>query len=333
MQNKHNIEALPDMVMSGEITRKEAARIIWEDVYMNPMRYGLIYFSEDQKSDFLLSIQDCFESLFEKFNPGQVTFRTFIAGCIAIQKNSFLRNQMRRENERRSIDTFLRTKTEEDCKKYAEIELPKPSKLEISHDFPKNFDDVIGQDTGSHEKKRRRVAELTALVLMMKACKDIDDDMVSAVSDFTQVDKTLLYDKIQELKQGMSEKSETYKTLVRRRNNAFFFHRKYMQEMLSPSTTERQQQILRKKYEGQTKRWKKKNESLSAHSETPSNEEIARTIGIKPRMVSFYINHARQDRNLSRIRRLYLSRSGEVPEPENDDDNHGAKVAEDDEKL
>lgn len=329
--NIHNIDNLPKAVQTGKISKKEAARLIWQDVYTHPVEYGLFYFTEDQKSDFLLSIQGTFEKLFDKFTPGMISFKTFITGCITNQKNAFLRRQVKRETERRSIDTYLRTKTEEDTAKY-EVGVLDGPQFNFTHDNSKDFTDVIEQEINSQEKKDKRIAELTALVLMMKACKDVDDETVSAVSDFTEVDKSLLYEKLQELKLAMSKKNDFYKTLVKRRNNAFYFHRKYMQEMFSSIPTDREITLIQKKYDGQTKKWKEKNESLAQYSETPSNEEIAKKIGIKPRMVSFYINHAKKDGNLSKIQSFYKNKTGKTAEykieTEDDDDFLGSKVAE-----
>lgn len=331
----HIIEELPNKVKSGEITKEQAARIIWTDIYMHPFDYGLLCFTEDQRSDFLLSIQKTFESLFEKFNQGQVSFKTFITGCLINQKNSFLRQQLKREHERRTLDTFLRSKGEEDTEKYAnevvsEYESVAKREYEKSSasENVKDFEAVVAQEVDTYEKKHQRIAELTALVLTMKACKDVDDDTISAVSDFTQIDKNLLYDKIQDLKQKMTQKNESYQTLVRRRNNAFYFHRKYMQEMASLTSTQKQIDELKKKYEGQTKKWQQKNQFLASVSDTPSNEEIAKSIGIKPRMVSFYINHAKIEENRLKIKRLYKKKTTQNQEDERTNENIQAKVAE-----
>lgn len=127
----------------------------------------------------------------------------------------------------------------------------------------------------------------------MKACKDIDDETIESVVHFTGVDKALIYEKIQELKEKMTGKDVYSERLVRKRNNAFFFHRKYMQEMLVSAASESKMNELKEKYDKQTKKWKSHNNALAVRSNTPSNEEVANVIGIKPRMVSFYIRNAR----------------------------------------
>ena len=315
---KYEIEDLPKAVKSGKLTTREAANIIWEDVYTNPNDYGLFYLNEDQKSELLLKVHKNFEDLFKKFIPGFTSFKSFIEGGLTQQRNAYLREQMSKEAERKCIDSFLKSNIEEDIHKYS-----KDSTCEEENLFDENkkdFPELVGQDTCTNDKKNKRVAELTTLVLMMKACRDVDDETVSAVSDFTQLDKELLHDKILELKEKMWTKEKNHLKIVRKRNNAFFFHRKYMQEMISRSENDIDFENVKKRFMLQTKKWKEKNEILSQYSETPSNEEIARTIGIKPRMVSFYINHAKTDENMSKIKKIYEeSKNTKESENQNED--------------
>ncbi|WP_294427826.1 hypothetical protein [uncultured Treponema sp.] len=316
---KIDIEDLPEYVREHKLTKKEATKIIWEEIYMNPNRYGLMYFSEDQKSDLLIFMQKHFEKLFDKFIPGTITFRTFIIGCITNHKKQFLKNQMMNEVERRSLIAYFETKLEEDSQKYL-IKIAEDDEIETC---PKNktFSDITNQELGKLDKRNKRIAELTALVLMMKACKDIDDDMLKSISDFTGIQKNVLFKTIEELKESMARKDERSQVLIQKRNNAFFFHRKYMQEMRAPNANEKRLVELRKKYANQTKKWENHNKNLSIRSNSPSNEEIARIIGIKPRTVSFYINHAKNESNRLRIQKFFnKERTDDVPENENTQD-------------
>ncbi|MBQ8014381.1 MAG: hypothetical protein IJ257_08355 [Treponema sp.] len=284
------IENLPEAVRENRISKKEAVNIIWEELYLHPYRYGLLKMTEDQRSDFLLDLHDTFEKLFDKFIPGAISFGAYIAGCISNYKMSFLRNQLAEENERKSAKILLRTQTEENIEKY----LIKLNQLDsTTSESKKTFSDITGQKTENKEQRKKRIAEITALVLLMKACKDIDDETIESVVHFTGVDKALIYEKIQELKEKMTGKDVYSERLVRKRNNAFFFHRKYMQEMLVSAASESKMNELKEKYDKQTKKWKSHNNALAVRSNTPSNEEVANVIGIKPRMVSFYIRNAR----------------------------------------
>ena len=298
-----DIEFLPKAVKEKIISKQEAAKIIWEEIYTNPQRYGLMFFSEDQKSDLLLQIHKQFEVFFDKFIPGHISFKSFITSCLAKYKNRFLKHQLSNEIELKSLSSFFQSKIEEDSQKYM-IDIAENDQITKTQ-CKKTFNDIIMQEIDNHKKREKRIAELTAIILLMKACKDIDDKTINLVSKFTGINKTLLYDTIEELKESMSRKEKNNQKLVCRRNNAFFFHRKYMQEMLLPSTSAQKLQDIQKKYEKQTNKWKVHNQELAIRSQSPSNEEIARIIGIKPRTVSFYINHARNNDNLKKIKNLY----------------------------
>ncbi len=297
------LEDLPKAVSENQISKEEAVNIIWEELYTNPKKYGLRHFTEDQKSDFLLGMHRIFTRIFEKFIPGSVSFSTYLTGFVSNYKNSFLHQQFIREHERRSITTLLKSETEE--KSLATyVKIPE-CETESENEETKTFSDITEKKTCGMEQRHQKVAELTALVLLMKACRDIDDEVINKVSKFTGVDKSLLFEKIQLLKESMSRKDTNNQNLIARRNNAFFFHRKYMQEMLAPTySAEKNQDTLKSRYEKQTRKWLLHNQELAVRSNTPSNEEIAKIIGLKPRTVSFYINHAKNRNNLRKFQEL-----------------------------
>lgn len=310
---KINLESLPELVSKKVVSKTQAVNIVWEELYMNPHKYGLNSFSEDQKSDFLIIMHGIFEKIFDKFIPGgSVTFTAFITGCIANYKMAFLRRLFEEENEMKSISAILRNETEE---KTWENRLNLPEDLDENEaeslQEKKTFSQITKKASGQAERNKK-VAELTALVLLMKACKDIDDETIERVSKFTGIDKGLLFEKIQALRDSMLRKDCLNQDLIARRNNAFFFHRKYMQEMLVPSYAEKKHEILKSKYEKQTKKWQIHNKLLSVRSNSPSNEEIAKIIGLKPRTVSFYINHAKSGKGLRKIRELQTEKNGEA---------------------
>lgn len=301
MQNI-KIEKLPQAVKDKTISKQEAAKIIWEAIYTNPKQYGLIYFSEDQKSDFLIGIHKKFERLFDKYIPGSISFKSYIIGFISKYKKHFLRIQATNGIEMQCLSAFLKTTTETESLKYS---VEPEEEFDFSEtEQNKTFNDITEQKGLTQEQRNKKIADLTTLVLLMKACKDIDDNSIKSVSSFTGIDKTLLYNKIQELKNSMERKSELYQLKIRRRNNSYFFHRKYLQEMVSPIYAESNKNILKERYEKQTKKWHEYNQTLAVQSNTPSNEEIAKVLGIKTRMVSFYINHVRKDKNRERIKNM-----------------------------
>ncbi len=299
---KTRLEDLPLAVKNNVMTKEEAARIIWEEIYTNPRQYGLKFFTEDQKSELLLNIHKDFEKIFDKFIPGTVSFKNFLIGCISKHKKHFLKSQLNRSLAAKSLELYLQSKSEEEQQKYIVNFSESQSEPKKRHD--KVFSDITEQEVQNFEQKNKRIAKITALVLLLKACKDIDDDSIESVCNFTGIDKDLLYEKIQELKESVNRKDELQQGLISRRNNSYFYHRRYLQEMLTLTSSDSTLLLLRKKYENRTKRWEEQNKNLSVRSVTPSNEEIAKILGIKPRMVSFYINHAKKLTNRNKIKEM-----------------------------
>ncbi|MBR0494767.1 MAG: hypothetical protein IJJ71_01155 [Treponema sp.] len=310
--NTIDIEEIPEAVRSHKITKKQGAKLIWQDIYTKPQHYGLIQFTEDQKSDFLLTIYKNFEGLFDKFTPGLIPFRAFVAGCISQYKMQFLRRQSEQKSANKTLGAYLKYTMEEEFEKYniTVAEENKEKQIESS----RTFSDIITKISKTGDDKRRKLAELTSLVLTMKACNEIDDKIIDSVCEFTGINRELLLKTIQELKEVSAKKAENYKLLVKRRNNAYFYHRKYLHEMLTAEPTEARYEEAQRRYKNQTEKWNRKNEQLSCHSSAPSNKDIAEITGLKTRTVSYYINHAKNSAARLRIRKMYENECSSEPQ-------------------
>ena len=148
-------------------------------------------------------------------------------------------------------------------------------------------------------KKEREMAEKAALILTLKSCHELNEEIVKNVSKFIHIDKTELQRQIDKLKEKSDYKAEQREIIIRRRDNAFFYHRKYLIELQKlrkgSSTFER----VQKKYQQQTENWIKQNKLLSHRFVlSPSNVEIAKELGMQPRQVCFYISHIKRKREI-----------------------------------
>ena len=308
-----DIEKLPDAVNGRKISKKQGADIIWEDIYMKPQHYGLLSMNEDQRSDFLLEIHENFEKLFDKFTPGLSPFRAFISGCVAQYKMAFLRKQGEEKYARENLMLQLKGSFDSETEKY---NITVADDKGCSVDLQKSFSDIAEQETGNSMRRDRRIAELTALILALKACNEIDDSTINNVCSFTGIKRELFQEAIQSLKQTSSKRNYNFNRLIKKRNNSYFFHRKYLHEMLTSSPNGIRHESLRKRYETQTERWKKLNMELTCHNNSPSNKDIAGIIGIKTRTVSFYINHARSSIHQKKMQEFYQGKSPETEKPD-----------------
>lgn len=277
-----SIEQLPLLVAEKKISKKEAADIIWKEIYLAPPKFGL-QLSEDKKSDFLLFLRERMETLFDEFIPGKIKFRTFIWG-LARNTYSTWRRKMKiaRENEETTQKTF-RTAYEDICSSYYEQEFMSACAPE-SEDIKEEW-----------KKKEREIAEKATLILALKTCHEINEELVESVSKFTHIEKQELMDKIDKLKEKSIYKKQRRDQIIRRRDNAFYYHRKYLVELSKLKKGSSSFARVEKKYQQQTERWKRQNQLL-AHRFVlaPTNSDIADELGMKPRQVCFYINHIKR---------------------------------------
>ena len=295
--DKQDINNLPKLVSEGHISKQRAGAYIWENVYMHPHEYGLSGFSEDELSDFLIELSDKFQNLFDSFIPGIVQFRTFITGFIFNHRTNFIRTQVKNRIANDSMQSFLRINYDEEVQKYNLMvsEFLNQEKDESPHQNDKNFSDVFGRKPSTEKDRNKRIAEVIVIILAMKACKDLDDELITKISKFTGIDATYIHSAILSLKDTIKNRTERKEQLISKRNNAFFYHRKYLIEMLRVDKNSKLFTQVKKQYEKRTKSWERQNIQLAQRKrDTPTSAEIADALGLKTRTVLFYINHARK---------------------------------------
>ncbi len=277
-----NIEDIPLRVAQGKMTRAEAANIIWTDIYLYPGKYGLTL-TEDQKSDFLLYLRARLEGIFDDFEINKTKFRTYIWGLAKNTYLSWIRSVKKTEDDeytiRKSFNALYEFANNE-CYRLEETLCAEPN--------------VIREHW---KKKEREMAEKGTLILALKSCYDIDEQLVDSVSKFTHIKKEKLFEKIEKMRQKSEYKISRRDEIIRSRDNAFYFHRKYLLELSKLKKGTSSFERVQKKYRQQTERWIRQNRVLSHRFVlAPSNVDIAKELGLKPRQVCFYIDHIKRRR-------------------------------------
>ena len=211
---------------------------------------------------------------------------------ILTSKQIWIKKKLIKNASDKTLEFFGKVESERDIHKY-EIQ-----DVEVA---------VMESRKGKDEEpsRKRRTAELTALVLTMKAYENVDDEIVQKVSEFTGIEKNFIYEKIQELKEKNVEREEKRNVLIRRRDNSFFYKRRYQYELERVSKGSKTEEGLQEKIELHEKNLAKNNEILKRRFRpSPSNEQIASLLGIRPRQVSFCISNARKPKSIERMREI-----------------------------
>lgn len=291
--DKINIDTLPEKLNSHEITMEEAVNIIWVELYTHPQIYGLADFDEDEKSDFLLSFRERFPLLFKTYDTNLGIFSNYIRGNIYFKKISWKKKQLQKKIKGETEASFFIEKFDE------KSGMQNESQSKASEKSEELSTDELKPEFTEESECKSKIKIFTVLALALKACHDIDDEMISKISKYTGLKENSLQKIVQEMKSVELKTSKSRERLVRRRNHAFYFRRKYGLEMQNIPEAEPSYAEIRERYDFQTKNWIKSNELLAKRSKIgPTNVDIAKRLGLKPRTVGFYLFCAKK--NLSK---------------------------------
>lgn len=279
---KININDLPEELESKKISPEDAVNAVWAEIYTNPKNYGLEDFSEDEKSDFLIDFREKISLLFSKYDKNLGTFSAFLRGCITFLKSSWKKRILKEKSDKKTTESFLIDKLKNDLSKFS-------SENSIESDGK-------SETTKKDSDCKIKIKTLTILVLALKACRDIDDELISKMSKFAGIDERKLQKLVQEMKNVALQNENAREKLIAKRNNAFYFRRKYGIEMQKMEINDFSYEKLRLRYEHQTKNWIKSNELLTKRGiNGPTNVDVAKKLGLKPRTVGFYLFKAKKN--------------------------------------
>ena len=292
---------LPNMIRQGTISKENAVKTLWGEVYSNPRAYGLRGLTDDQKSDLLLHYKDRFERLFDTYDENRGKFSTYVyswmQNCKVTWKLKLLRAHSKQICESKLLgQNYLDT--------YDSYE-----KNAFNLESEKNVNNINTSKFHRLEKSAKKVIHF----LTLKACNELSDETIAKISAFLNLGEGELERQIQEVKLESAEKVEKRKEIIYIRNRAYYFRKKHLRDLLRiiPGTLLHRKTL--KAYRSQSARWIKYNALLAERfSESPSNETIAKIAKTNPRQVSFYLTGVLK-------RQKTLKDSNEIDQNKNDD--------------
>ncbi|MBR4373361.1 MAG: hypothetical protein IKP49_03245 [Treponema sp.] len=295
---KVEMNEIPQLLESEKITKEEAAKWIWTNVYFSPEKYNLKELDEDSLSDFLLQYRHRFAHLIEMYDKNRADFTTFIRSCMMQFKNTWKRKSAKSWAEAKSLEQML----ENTALSIADYESDPALILEEDEEEMLNV------------KKDAKEVRETALILALKACNDIDDDSIKKLSKFIRKSEVEIHELISKLRGTMQKKEQIQNLMIRRRDKSFFKKRKFDIELSQLEKGCGEYTKVKKLYESQLKNWKKSNETLThRYVMSPQNQEIAKIMGISVRKVYYCISHAKDEEKMKIFQQVFKE---SMPEPE-----------------
>jgi len=95
-KKSEDLEAIPGLVAAGIITREDAVKMLAQELYLSPYRFGLAAYDEDFRSEVILAFLRKAAPVLERYEPERSCFGgylfAFVQGLILTQKRNEIRS-------------------------------------------------------------------------------------------------------------------------------------------------------------------------------------------------------------------------------------------------
>lgn len=289
-----NINLLPKMIASGEITTEEGTKLLASFVCSNYPIFGLQKFDEDFRSDVFIKILEKGDNLFKTYNPETGDFFTFMFCFVKSQIKSTYKSHAKRSLDDKiffdnSVENYLQVNPINeivDIKKCDFSKVPYARKKITAEEL-----------RSSLEKNKLEQYDRSLLVLAIKSSCYLNDAQIVKISKIYNIDIDLIYDLIQYFRELVDDKREHLLHEIECRNSAFYHHRKY-QEMIQSLENREPENLIAEK-EKLIKRDEYQVHNLNALNKRfekgylylrPKTSSIAQVLGICDRQVNYYLH-------------------------------------------
>ena len=291
--NEFDLNKVPFLVESGELTERQALNRIAVFIYTNLPLFQLQRYDSDFRDDVLTDFLESGSSFLKKYNPDVGTFFPFLYSHISrlIQKKV----KCRARNLLLDACNIQDQQTEAlfDSEKYgiftpvflAEGKAPYAAK-KIS------ADSLIGAVKKPLMSKKQKII----FIILLKYILFVDENSLSEICQDYALNYDLLITYAEICKKSLYPKIEKARENEYSRNNSYFFHKSYKSRLNYVSDDEKdvKNPVINRKLNMHTKVWNNKNFALqkkTGHLVT-SNKVIARLMNLCERQVRYYIEIA-----------------------------------------
>lgn len=330
------INKIPEKVKNKEITFEKAAWLLLTEVYFNLYKYTGEKTSADLRSDLIMKLQPKIKKLIERYDPKISLFHTFFKLYVHNTYNSFKRDSKKYDYTKHTLncqswmlfqEIIDNYNAEEACNGYDCIEtdenLPKLIKYKITHNPDVIEKELVFEKLNKSSMKKAKprttnnkeslfwpgktTEQKKLTILALKACYYIKENQIEYVTKFCGYKNNQLKEKIEELCQELEQKEQIRISFLRTRDNSYFYHRKYELILSALEKESPWYEKIKEKYLTHTKAWKDKNQMIfnNRFKICPSDEAIARVIGMSTRQVSNYIAKIKKDINESKENNIF----------------------------
>ncbi|MBO6176425.1 MAG: hypothetical protein J6O39_02665 [Treponema sp.] len=295
-------------VKKNVITSDEGAKIIWETVFTQRTKFALGAMDYDSFMDFLEYIQPKFKKILESYQPADGTFFSFLFSHIRKILFNWKKIIVRKAATAESYLSIQEIEYDTEFDKYRNCE---SSVKAFTEDTKPSLDEIKNiKELEEHKNRLRRrrgnpalsrtdetFRKEAVLILTLKACFDVTEDIIEKVSILTDMTKAELHEMVAKAKSTLSTKIQRRNMCTRTRDNAFFYHRKYSIEIPRVDRRSSWAEHLASRYERHTKIWEKANRRLNTKycRLVPSTKKVAEILGFSVRHCEYILKKLSDD--------------------------------------
>ncbi|MCR5218774.1 hypothetical protein [Treponema sp.] len=284
------------------ISPEEGAKILWELIYTQKERFSLTSLSYDSLMDFLVYLHSRFIKMLEVYNPADGTFLAFLHSNIRNSLITWKKFSTRKNVSEESCLGVMEIEYDSEAYKYSCCESSlKPFVNEENHSIEEMKEEwrkrICSKKRKPDLKKEEKLQRDALLILALKSCYNITDELIEKVSFVTQTSRNVLEDMISEAKNSISSKITRRIMCTRARDNAFFYHRKYSLEIPRIRKHSNWAEHLAARYEKHTRMWELANQKLlkSHRMLVPSTKTVASILGMSVRHCEYVMKRVQTD--------------------------------------
>ncbi len=252
-------------IKENRLSLEEGSKKIIEHIYSNPLRFGLVQMSEDERSDFILYLFEHFNNIIMNYSENMSAFSTYIINVVKKKKCAWYRNCFRARAKQESVKQYY---INEEPKVFCE-------------------DPILYCNNVKNERLYNHKEALAILVIALKSSYYLTPYHISVLSQKTGYSEKTLCELKERIEQCIQKKIDLCTSTYEKISSSYIKKNSCYYELMRVEKNSCISERLKERHITYTLNWKRhlinyKKKSLIR----PSNSQIAEVLNLKEHVVS-----------------------------------------------
>ncbi|MBQ5472981.1 MAG: hypothetical protein IIT58_13395 [Treponema sp.] len=303
LKSSPSLESIPSLVKADLISQEDALKRIAEIFSKNTQQFFISKYDSELISDLCFSILTAKSNFFTNYYETDTSFFQYLCNYLKFQVKTIRRNKYHRSNLDETAVFTGQWEYENKLDSYSKSEYSNSlsgNTLLIATERPL-YGNKNSKSLKQLFKSRRYHIEKTILIVALKYCYYLSDQIIFKISNFCKIPSTDLIDFSEELKQDLSYKENKVSKIKLERDNNYRLKCSLELKLKNKVLREDEALEIMNKIEKHNSYWKKRTNLLLNGQKNicPSNKMIASKLEISERLVGYYLKKAQNLSNLN----------------------------------